>query len=133
MLTSAGSRANTLWDIYEALRRQYFYPRRILLLRGILVSSYIMGFIKKRIRVLPLFAALLIVLAWPAHEAFAHHADDNDCQVCSVSCSPQLNADCGSVLLAAPERFELVIPVFSVSPGAAGLPPAFQGRAPPKA
>ena len=90
-----------------------------------------MGFINEKIRLLPLFAALLIALAWPAHEAFAHHADDNDCQVCSVSCSPQLNADCGSELLAAPEKFELVSQVFSAGPGATGFLPAFQGRAPP--
>ena len=78
-----------------------------------------------------LCAALLTALAWPAHEIFVHHDADNDCQVCAVTCSPELNADCGSLLLAAPENFELAAPICFVKSVPALPLPAFQGRAPP--
>lgn len=79
-----------------------------------------------------LSAALLTVLSLPAHEAFTHNISEA-CQVCSVSHSPELNADCGSVLLAAPGNFELLDLPFSSGPASAEFHPAFQGRAPPAA
>jgi len=88
---------------------------------------------KRLVKNISVAAALLIALAWPAHEVFAHNSADNDCQVCAVSCSPELNADCGTVLLAAPVNFVILCPVSSVQPDAAELPLAFLGRAPPLA
>ena len=89
--------------------------------------------IRNRTRIFPLYAALLIALAWPVHEVFAHHAGDNDCQVCSISGSPQLNSDCGTELLSVPVNFEIVNRVFFIRPFPAAPKPAFQGRAPPLA
>jgi hypothetical protein len=83
-----------------------------------------------------LTAALAIGGAWALHmvsDVHTHEAGDADCQVCSVSCSPQLNADCGTVLLAAPVNFELLKPLFSTEPIAVEFSPAFLGRAPPAA
>ncbi|MBI4800960.1 MAG: hypothetical protein HY796_00365 [Elusimicrobia bacterium] len=78
-----------------------------------------------------LFAALLTVLSLPAHEAFTPAVSDGNCRVCSVSHSPELNADCGSELLAAPENFKLLPPAFLVKPVAVEFQPAFPVRAPP--
>ena len=85
----------------------------------------------RTIRFFSLFAALLTVLSLPAHEAFTHAAYEGGCQVCSVSHSPELNADCGSALLSAPENFKLLRPVLFRIPAAAEFQPAFLGRAPP--
>ncbi len=85
--------------------------------------------IKKSLFILA--AALLTALAWPAHEAFAHNPADNDCQVCSVSISPELNSDCGSTLLAAPLNFSLFAPEAPLLPVLVSAVPVFYGRAPP--
>lgn len=83
------------------------------------------------LRSFSLLAALLTLLSLPAHEAFTHTVYDGGCQVCSVSHSPELNADCGSALLSAPENFKLLRPAFSARPAASYFHPAFLGRAPP--
>jgi hypothetical protein len=78
--------------------------------------------------------AFVIGGAWVAHMtsgAHANEASDDDCQVCAVSCSPTLNADCGTVLLAAPEKFELISPGPFINTVSAESHPVFQGRAPP--
>lgn len=90
-----------------------------------------MGIMREKGRYLFLAAALLTAAALPAHKLFVHHSLDSDCQVCAISCSPQLNSDCGSVLLYAPVNFELFAPVFFIKPAAVEFSPAFQGRAPP--
>jgi len=87
--------------------------------------------IKEKARLFSLFAALLTVLSLPAHVAFTHNVSEANCQVCSVSHSPELNADCGSALLSAPENFILLSPAFFSGPASAEFQPAFLGRAPP--
>jgi hypothetical protein len=91
----------------------------------------LMGFVKEKTRLLCLSAALLTVLAWPAHEVFGHNSVDNDCQICAVSLSPELNADCGSALLAAPENFSLLKPEAALLTVITATVPVFYGRAPP--
>ena len=90
-----------------------------------------MGFVKTKARLFCLSAALLTALAWPAHEAFAHNLADNDCQICSVSTSPELNSDCGSTLLSAPVNFSFIAPEAPLLPASVSAIPAFYGRAPP--
>ena len=87
--------------------------------------------IRRKINLFFLAAALVPLLSWPAHEAFAHKAVDNDCQVCAVSISPELNADCGSTLLAAPVNFSVVEPEAPQLSAIAAALSAFYGRAPP--
>ncbi|MBI4349912.1 MAG: hypothetical protein HY550_00590 [Elusimicrobia bacterium] len=89
-----------------------------------------MRFLEKA-RLFSLFAALLTVLSLPAHEAFTHGLAESGCQICSVSHNPELNADCGSRLLSAPENFSLLSPSFLERPAAGVSQPAFLGRAPP--
>lgn len=90
-----------------------------------------MNCIKRKSCLALLAAALLTALAWPVHEAFAHSLADNDCQVCSVSISPELNSDCGSTLLAAPVNFSSIAPEAPLLSGSAPAVPVFYGRAPP--
>ncbi|OGS14159.1 MAG: hypothetical protein A2234_10890 [Elusimicrobia bacterium RIFOXYA2_FULL_58_8] len=80
-----------------------------------------------------LAAALFIGGAWAFHMAGAHDAADNDCQVCAVSCSPELNSDCGSGLITKPEDFRRITPVLSVVPAKMTAVLSFYGRAPPLA
>ena len=91
----------------------------------------VMRSFKEKARLFSLFAALLTVLSLPAHVAFTHAVHESNCQVCSVSHSPELNADCGSALLTAPENFTLLSPAFFAGPASAEFQPAFRGRAPP--
>ncbi len=90
-----------------------------------------MGLLKEKTRLFCLSAALLTVLAWPAHEVLAHHGADSDCQICAVSFSPELNADCGSALLAAPENFSLLKQEAAPLTAITAVSPVFYGRAPP--
>jgi hypothetical protein len=78
-----------------------------------------------------LAAALFIGGAWAFHMAEAHNAADKDCQVCAVSCSPELNADCGTELIAKPENFSLVAPALTIKPANTISVLSFYGRAPP--
>lgn len=80
-----------------------------------------------------LAAAFFISGAWYMHISAAHAVLDNDCQVCAVVCSPELNADCGSVLLSKPIVFTVVNAVPGLTPAAGVYSPAFLGRAPPLA
>ncbi len=76
--------------------------------------------------------SLLIGGAWAFHVAEAHHgAADKDCQVCAVSVSPQLNSDCGSPLLARPEKFVLAEPAAPAVQVITIVSAPFFGRAPP--
>jgi len=90
-----------------------------------------MGLIKEKTRIFSLCAALLTALAWPAHEVFAHSGAETGCQVCSVSLSPELNADCGSLLLSAPQNFSLLKAEAALLTECSAAVPAFHGRAPP--
>ncbi len=78
-------------------------------------------------------AALLITLSWPAHEAFVHggQLQDNDCQMCSVSLSPELNADCGGVPLPAPDGFVIVESGQTFATVPLWISAPYRGRAPP--
>jgi len=78
-----------------------------------------------------LCAALLLTLAWPAHEVFAHAGDSADCQVCAVSLSPQLNSDCGTRLLPLPENFVLAETAAPAALAESAASAPFYGRAPP--
>jgi hypothetical protein len=83
------------------------------------------------VRLLRLAAALLIAAAWAAHIGETAHGDGAHCQVCAVSCSPELNADCGSDLLAPPQGPVFDAPQFSASRPQFPVVPVFRGRAPP--
>ena len=79
-----------------------------------------------------LAAALFIGGAWAFHVAEpAHNEADNDCQGCAIACSPELNADCGTELIAKPENFSLVVPALSVMPAKMAAVLSYCGRAPP--
>lgn len=78
-----------------------------------------------------LAAALFIGGAWAFHMAEAHNAADNDCQVCATACSPELNSDCGTVLIARPETSGSALPLLSVMPARPAEAFGFYGRAPP--
>ncbi len=78
-----------------------------------------------------LAAALFIGGAWFFHMAEAHNAADNDCQVCATACSPELNSDCGTVLIARPETSGSAVPLLSVMPARPAEAFGFYGRAPP--
>ena len=78
-----------------------------------------------------MLAALAVASAWVFHLSGTPHPETGICRVCAVSCSPKLNADCGSKLLSAPQRFELMRPASSGAPVSAVSSPVFFGRAPP--
>lgn len=86
-----------------------------------------------RLRILNLIAALAVASSWAFHLAGTPHQENGRCQVCAVSCSPELNADCGSELLSAPQKFELLRPASCAVPASNIPSPAFLGRAPPLA
>jgi len=81
--------------------------------------------------VLCLAFAAVAAGAWDLHMLGPAHEAGESCQVCAVASSPELNADCGSTLLAAPQNF------VSVAAALPGLIPAsiqtavFSTRAPP--
>ena len=90
--------------------------------------------LKKRfLPVFPLASALLIALAWPAHVFSEDNPADKNCPVCQVVCSPELNSDCGTELLAAPADCILAPVVRSLPAVFYGVPFVFFGRAPPRA
>jgi uncharacterized membrane-anchored protein len=101
-----------------------------------ILNDVFMKFSAFRRAAVHLVAAFVIGGAWVVHMAsgaHAHEAADSDCQVCAVSCSPALNADCGTVLLAAPVDFELLKTVVFIAPAEAEFSPVFLSRAPPSA
>lgn len=75
--------------------------------------------------------ALLAAGTWNLHLLEAGHPSEEHCHVCAAVASPQLNADCGSELLSAPENFALLLPGAPVSVKAGRVQPVFLGRAPP--
>ncbi len=75
--------------------------------------------------------AAVSAAAWNLHVLGTHHKADADCQVCAVAAAPELNADCGAALLAAPDRFVLLAPEARPPAADAIVIPAFYGRAPP--
>ncbi|MCX5791762.1 MAG: hypothetical protein NTY45_06015 [Elusimicrobia bacterium] len=75
--------------------------------------------------------AAVSAAAWNLHVLGAHHNADADCQVCAVAAAPELNADCGAALLAAPRNFSLFTPEAQPLTVDAVAIPAFYGRAPP--
>lgn len=78
-----------------------------------------------------MLAALAVAFSWAFHLAGTPHQENGRCQVCAVSCSPELNADCGSELLSAPQSFELLRPAFLAVTVSNLFSPVFLGRAPP--
>ena len=80
---------------------------------------------------LNLLAALAVATSWAFHLAGTPHQENGLCQVCAVSCSPELNADCGSELLSAPQNFDLLRPASAAVPVSNVFSPVFLGRAPP--
>jgi hypothetical protein len=75
--------------------------------------------------------AAVSAAAWNLHVLGAHHEAGEDCQVCAVAAAPELNADCGTVLLARPENFDLLRPEAPLLPAFTVTVPSFYGRAPP--
>ncbi|OGR65387.1 MAG: hypothetical protein A2X31_10165 [Elusimicrobia bacterium GWB2_63_22] len=70
--------------------------------------------------------------AWDFHVLGASHEAGENCQFCAVASAPELNADCGSALLARPDNFVLVQAALPGLPAGASAPAAFRGRAPPR-
>ena len=71
--------------------------------------------------------------AWNLHMLGPAHEAGDDCQICAVASAPELNADCGSDLLARPDNSvaaEAALPGLPVLSRAIA---AFLGRAPPAA
>lgn len=76
--------------------------------------------------------AALTAGAWDMHIISSGHAAGEDCQVCAVAAAPELNADCGSVLLADPDDFVLAEAATPRLRASAVAITAFLGRAPPR-
>jgi len=70
--------------------------------------------------------------AWDLHILSASHADGENCQFCAVASTPELNADCGSALLARPDDFVLIQAALPGLPAGVSAPAVFRGRAPPR-
>ena len=83
--------------------------------------------------VLCLAFAALTAAAWNLHVLGAAHEDGEDCQVCAVAAAPELNADCGSALLARPLNFVLAEAALPGLPAITSSHTIFSTRAPPAA
>lgn len=70
--------------------------------------------------------------AWDLHILGPAHADGENCQVCSVASSPELNADCGTQLLVRPDNFVMAAAALPGLPAETPFIAAFLGRAPPR-
>ncbi len=70
--------------------------------------------------------------AWDLHVLGASHEAGEDCQVCAVACAPELNADCGSMLLVRPDNFVVTEAARPGQPVDPQFITAFLGRAPPR-
>ena len=77
--------------------------------------------------------AALSAGAWDLHMLGPAHEAGDSCQVCAVASSPELNADCGSDLLAAPRNFVLAAIVLPGLTAASITTSVFSTRAPPAA
>lgn len=80
-----------------------------------------------------LVLAAAAAAAWDLHLLGAHHEAAEDCQVCAVASAPELNADCGSELIADPGSFFLVDAEVPEPKAGTAFRAAFCGRAPPAA
>jgi hypothetical protein len=81
-----------------------------------------------------LAAALFLGGAWVFHiTETTNDLADNDCQLCAVASSPELNSDCGTVLLVRPENFIFIEPASPELPVKIGVVAGFYSRAPPVA
>ena len=69
--------------------------------------------------------------AWDLHILGPSHDSGGNCGVCAVVSSPELNADCGSVLLSRPENFVVTAAALPGPQAGSLVPAAFYGRAPP--
>jgi hypothetical protein len=70
--------------------------------------------------------------AWDLHMLGPAHGAADNCQVCAVASSPELNADCGSELLVRPDNFVAAEAALPGLPVETPFITAFQGRAPPR-
>jgi len=70
--------------------------------------------------------------AWDLHMLGPAHEAGEDCQVCAVASSPELNADCGTDLIVRPDNFVLVTAALPGLPADIPFIAAFLGRAPPR-
>lgn len=75
--------------------------------------------------------ALLAAGTWNFHQLEASHPAEGHCHVCAAVASPQLNSDCGSELLRAPENFVLLAFAAAAPVQAGRIRTVFLGRAPP--
>ena len=78
-----------------------------------------------------LLLAAVSSAAWDLHLLGTRHEAGENCQVCAVAAAPELNADCGSALLAAPQYFSLLKPPAPLPAADFAALTAFYGRAPP--
>ncbi|MGD9642712.1 MAG: hypothetical protein AB7V08_08240 [Elusimicrobiales bacterium] len=76
--------------------------------------------------------AALFAGAWDLHMLGPAHEIGENCQICSVANTPELNADCGSELLARPCNFEVAEAALPGLPSEIPFIAAFLGRAPPR-
>ncbi|OGR41263.1 MAG: hypothetical protein A2X35_07680 [Elusimicrobia bacterium GWA2_61_42] len=70
--------------------------------------------------------------SWDLHMLGARHEAGENCQVCAVASSPELNADCGSELLVRPDNFVVTKASRHGLPVETPFIAAFHGRAPPR-
>ncbi|HNW44559.1 MAG TPA: hypothetical protein PKI19_08640 [Elusimicrobiales bacterium] len=75
--------------------------------------------------------ATVVAGAWDLHMLGSAHEAGESCQVCAVASAPELNADCGSDLLAVPLNFIGAVPALSQPMPAAVSSTVFSPRAPP--
>ena len=79
-----------------------------------------------------LAGALFIAGAWIFHiTAAAHNKADDDCRICVIVVSPELNSDCGSELLSKPAAFSPFKLRFLRIGSTQSVFADFYGRAPP--
>lgn len=76
--------------------------------------------------------AVVTASAWDLHMLGPVHEVGENCLVCAVASSPEINADCGSALLVRPDNFIKIEAVLHGQPLNAPSIPAFLGRAPPR-
>ena len=82
--------------------------------------------------VLCLAFAAVAAGAWDLHMLGPAHEAGENCQVCAVASSPELNADCGSTLLLRPDNFVATEAALPGLPTETQVVTAFLGRAPPR-
>ena len=76
--------------------------------------------------------AATVAGAWDLHILGSSHEAGENCQVCAIASSPELNADCGSALLVRPDNFVKAEVALPGLPAGTLFIAAFLGRAPPR-